>query len=518
MKYIILLAGFLTVVLTASAQSDVDPNGYNLFYYENGQVSSEGTMRDGKPDGYWKTYYENGKIKSEGNRRNFLLDSVWTFYNDSAKVAVQITYHEGKKNGIRRTFYADEITEENFVNDIKQGYTYTYTADGKLWKEVFFVDGLEEGIGRVFAKDDGRVIQLIYHKKGYITDIENINRIDNSRMKQGRWVTFYDDWQIHTEGEYKNNLKHGYFKEYSKEGVLLTTSKYIDGILQEDVAELAKLDIKREYYPSGKVKIIASYKDDVPQGVRREFSEEGKVVAGYIFRDGNIIGEGIIDAEGIKDGPWKEYYPNGVLKSVGTYDKGKRIGPWQFYYPNEQLEQMGSYNKDGKADGAWTWYFPTGDLLREENYFNGMIDGLSTEYDQYGVVIAQGEYLENEKEGTWTYNYGDHKSEGEYSLGMRHGKWKNYYSDGILSFEGEFIEDNPNGRHIWYWPNGLKKTEGNYSMGLKDGEWAKYNYDGSPFITIYYENGVEKKYDGIRVKIEEEEDSSPSKEDGYGDS
>ncbi len=65
-----------------------------------------------------------------------------------------------------------------------------------MQKEVFFVDGLEEGIGRVFAKNDGRVIQLIYHKKGYITDIENINRIDNARMKQGRWITFYDDWQI----------------------------------------------------------------------------------------------------------------------------------------------------------------------------------------------------------------------------------------------------------------------------------------------------------------------------------
>ncbi len=46
---------------------------------------------------------------------NFELDSVWTFYNDSAKVAVQITYLEGKKNGIRRTFYEDEIIEENFV-------------------------------------------------------------------------------------------------------------------------------------------------------------------------------------------------------------------------------------------------------------------------------------------------------------------------------------------------------------------------------------------------------------------
>jgi len=98
------------------------------------------------------------------------------------------------------------------------------------------------------------------------------------------------------------------------------------------------------------------------------------------------------------------------------------------------LEQIGSYNKDGKADGAWTWYYATGDLLREETYFNGMIDGFSIEYDEYGAVIAEGEYLEDEKEGKWNFNYGDHKSEGEYSIGMRHGKWKSYYSITAMVF------------------------------------------------------------------------------------
>ncbi len=43
-------------------------------------------------------------------------------------------------------------------------------------------------------------------------------------------------------------------------------------------------------------------------------------------------------------------------------------------------------------------------------------------------------------------------------------------------------------------------------MGLKDGEWVKYSYDGTPFINIFYENGVEKKYDGIRIKIYDEDE------------
>ena len=134
-----------------------------------------------------------------------------------------------------------------------------------------------------------------------------------------------------------------------------------------------------------------------------------------------------------------------------------------------------------------------------------MIDGFSIEYDEFGVTIAEGEYIEDYREDKWVFNYGDHKSEGEYLNGMRHGSWTNYYNDGIKSFEGKFIEDNPNGRQTWYWPNGNVKTQGNYSMGLKDGEWVKYNYDGTPFINIFYKNGVEKKYDGIRIKIYDED-------------
>jgi uncharacterized protein len=497
---------FLSVFCFALfAQQKVNPDGYNKFFYENGNLSSEGYIIKGQPDGYWKTYFESGKIKSEGNRKNFLLDSTWVFYSDSGKILLKINYLDGKKNGIRTTYQEDEIVEENFVDDIKQGLTHYYYPDGKLWKEMNFIDGLEEGLGKEFSNMDGRVVKLVHYKKGYTTDIEYINKIDKANMKQGKWKYFYPNGNVRLEGEYKNDLKHGYFKEFSENGDLTKTSKYLEGILQEDVAELAKLDIKTEYYPNGKPKIVASYKGYVPEGVRREYSQDGQIVAGYVFTAGNLIGKGIINEAGNRDGPWNEYYPNSVLRSEGVYDKGKRIGEWKFYHPNGQLEQTGSYNKNGKEEGTWLWYFATGELLREESYTDGKIDGLSTEYDETGSVIAQGDYIEDYKEGKWKFNYGDHLSEEEYLNGMLNGVCKNYYPDGIMSFEGKFIEDNPNGHHIWYWPNGSKKTEGDYVMGLKNGEWVKYNNNGSVFLSIFYENGVEKRYDGIRVRIYDDE-------------
>ena len=90
--YSFLITVFIFGSVICHAQNDIDPNGYNVFYYDNGNVSSEGSMRSGKPDGYWKTYYLNKVIKSEGNRKNFELDSTWSFYNKSGNIAIEINY------------------------------------------------------------------------------------------------------------------------------------------------------------------------------------------------------------------------------------------------------------------------------------------------------------------------------------------------------------------------------------------------------------------------------------------
>ena len=49
---------FLSGSIILAQETDINPNGYNTFYFQNGNVSSEGTLKDGKPIGYWKTYYE----------------------------------------------------------------------------------------------------------------------------------------------------------------------------------------------------------------------------------------------------------------------------------------------------------------------------------------------------------------------------------------------------------------------------------------------------------------------------
>ena len=141
-------------------------------------------------------------------------------------------------------------------------------------------------------------------------------------------------------------------------------------------------------------------------------------------------------------------------------------------------------------------------MQRKESFQEGLADGLMTEYDNLGKVIIQGTYWKGLEDGSWTYEMGDHREEGEYIEGMRDGEWRSYFANGDLKFEGKFIEDNPHGEHVWYWDNGKHKDKGNYIMGRKHGDWVTYNYDGSPFLVITFENGIEKKYDGVKINPE----------------
>ena len=480
-----------------SQGNKINPNGYNIFHYDNGKVSSEGPMVNGKPDGYWKNYYETGILKSEGNRKNFQLDSLWHFYNEEGKLTLEINYKNGKKNGYRITYNPTDISKEHFVDDVKQGYSYILDTTGRVKMEIPFVNGLENGLAREFDKE-GNIIQLIEYKKGYVVNRERINRYDADHRPHGKWKWFYEDGTLKTEGNFTHGLKNGYFKEYDPKGNLTSVSKYVNGEKEQQVEELSRLDVKTDYWPNGKPKVVASYKKGVPEGVRREYNEKGEVEKSYIFHNGKIIAEGVFTDSGEHDGLWKEYYEDHSLKSEGNYQHDKKIGTWKYYYPNGQLQETGDY-ENGEPEGKWIWYYPSGKLLREMSYYQGKRDGVITEYDEEGNVVLQGEYLEDKRDGKWIYQTGDAKEVTTYSDDLKNGWDRIYSNDGALLYEGKFIDDNPNGEHKWYWPNGKLKKVGRYVMGIKTGEWKTFAETGELFLTITYQNGKELKYDGINI-------------------
>jgi len=486
-------------VYLQSQNAVTDSLGRTYFYHENGQVSSFGYLEDGKPNGYWQTFHENGVIKSEGLRTHFLLDSMWVFYNEMGNKILEINYKEGLKNGLQNTYKEDEVISEMFENDVKNGLTTHYFKNGSVKKTIPFEKGRENGIAREFDAE-GTIIMLIEYRNGSFVRREHINRKDRNNNKQGVWKWFYEDGAVQSEGFYVNNLKNGFFKEYFPDGSLKSILKYVNDEIQQEVPELTKFDIKRDYYPNGRERVVGSYLNGIPEGIRREYDEEGKIVKSYIFSNGVIIGEGIVDENGFKQGYWKEYFFNGVLKAEGHYRNNNKTGVWKFYEDNEKVKQTGKFNNNGFQIGEWKWFHNDGSLKRIENYGNGTLDGLTEEYDTTGQLITKGLYEDGFEEGFWFYITSGYKQEGNYNSGRKNGEWKHYYPDGTIKFKGTYLDDFPNGKHFYYWENGRLKEEQNYIMGKADGIWRKYTPEGLLFIYIDYKRGIEYSYDGVVIR------------------
>lgn len=515
------LSSFLSV---AQNTPQLNSNGYNKFYYANGVVSSEGVLRDGKPDGYWKTYSTKGVIKSEGNRTDYQLDSVWKFYNEAGILAFEFKYKKGKKNGSKNTFdvmTGQIVSSENYITDVKEGNSFYYfkTKESNLNTKPIVKNSIPYIAGKMHGKAyeytiDSTIITITQYNKGSIVKVESINRKDAKGLKQGVWKLFYPTGTINRLVDYSDDRIHGYLKEYSSNGSLINTTKYNHGVLETDVPELVKLDLETKYYQGGAKFSTGTFKEGVAEGAHRKYAVDGRITETKIYSNGVVVSEGILDSAGRFQGLWKEYFSNGIIKSKGKYSNSTKIGEWVYYFQDGKIEQKGSYDRKGNTQGVWRWYYlchapcesDAGNLLREENYKNNMLEGSMIEYSDSGTVITKGEFLENEKEGFWMLELTDYKAEGSYKSGKRSGEWKHFYiTNNQIRFTGSFIDGEPDGKQVFYYPNGNVKKTGSYAGGLKDGEWKYYDKSGYLFLTILYENNIEIRFDRVKVVPETEQ-------------
>lgn len=94
------------------------------FFYENGQLASEGFFKDGKKNGHFKSWYENGQLESDWN----VLD--------------------GKENGFIQCWYTNgqKKKEGTLSNGIDNGQQTLWYENGKQKSEGQFINGKKQGI------------------------------------------------------------------------------------------------------------------------------------------------------------------------------------------------------------------------------------------------------------------------------------------------------------------------------------------------------------------------------------
>jgi len=479
---------------------DINPNGYNTFYYDNGSVASEGEFKNGVPVGLWKNYYPNGVIKSIGYKTSGFSDSTWFFYNPQGLLTQKYQYKNDKKNGCAQQFdsLGNVFFEMYYVDDVPVGEKQWLYPNGKIKKQVLFVNGKEEGVALEFNQS-GVVITEELYDNGFLKDRTEYNRLDENGQKTGLWREFYADGTIKSEQNYKNGEKYGISKMYNQKGKLIDIQDMTSDSTNTK-ADVGIIELYKEYYPGARIKIIGGLVDQKKSGIFREYDSIGNLVNGFIYKNDTLVSEGMILFDGTYTGAWTSYYPSGKVLSTGTYSNGVQNDLWVYYYPNGKKEQEGGY-RNNMPYGPWTWYYSNGQIKRKENYNpQGKLEGTVVEYDSTGIEIARGEYYEGLQEGPWFYQVGDHKEVGSFTIGQPDGMWYHYYKNGKTAFAGVFEEGIPKGKHIWYHTNGIKKKTGKYNGGVPHGVWKMYDEMGEVTEEIVYKNGEIIKINGFKVK------------------
>jgi antitoxin component YwqK of YwqJK toxin-antitoxin module len=510
MKRIIILLVFVLSFKIISAQENGETkDGYQVFKYPNGTVSSEGSFKNGKPEGFWKSYYVTGIKKSEGKRTNFLLDSIWIFYDQAGDTLEKINFLIGKKNGWYYKYKKEPskgvyiYSKELYAGDRKEGTAYLYFPDGKIQQTVTYNAGKKQGLSKEFDKE-GNIITLLEYNNDFLVSRERVNRLDNKGLKQGEWKEFYPNGRIKTEKTYVNDMLHGYYKEYDNRGILVLTMLYENGaIVKSRVEDEPDIEIVNKYDQDGKMIYSGPFRNKIPVGIHREYGKDGKVINAFRYNDnGLLLSEGIVDEAGNSNGKWKDLYPDGKVQAEGQYTDNRRSGQWKFYNEQGKVEQTGSYN-NGRPDGLWQWYYENGALLREEEYFQGQRDGSYTEYSVSGEIIAQGQYSDGERNDLWKFKAGDFTEEGKYIIGLKDGVWKSYYTNGKLKFKGNYVQGNPDGEQSIFYEDGRIREEQYYQMGIREKTWKKFDEEGAPILVIAYKNDIEVSINGVRIKLPE---------------
>ena len=427
-----------------------EKNGRVTSFSEDGSKEAEITYLNGIGNGPFVFYYSNGKIRMSGNYENDELDGLIREFDEGGNLTGEYYKKSGTMNG---KFIAYSYNDENVLTFKSQGNYLDGMQDGK-WEYFIFENNKPELIGyKTYSLDE--LDGPYYYFSG---DSIIVTNYDNGLLN-GNHLVYYDlgSWLLGgvpkdtancvliSNGNYKNGLKNGFWKEYSISGQLLREGNYNEN-LEEG---------KWTYY----FDMYTGYKSD------------NSLIA-----------------------PW-----SGMLYLEENYKKGKLNGEVKrFAYLEEIEEPCLSVENDTCTTTIMVKRFES------LNYINDILQGEYLLKDSNNVIITKGWYSKGQRDSFWfmrVYNEADTVLiNTSYNYGLLNGKTDFYNSDSILTKTGYFDSDLRSG--IWkeYDLNQNLLAEYSYKLGKIDGKVIEYFTNGKIKRKCEYTNDILKslvEYDSI---------------------
>lgn len=196
-----------------------------------------------------------------------------------------------------------------------------------------------------------------------------------------------------------------------------------------------------------------------------------------------------------------------------TDSNGLRQGPWEKKSYDGKLIYKGAF-KDGKPIGEWTRYHRNGVIKARMTYQTDSDSVHSQLYDELGKKVAQGNYIQQKKEGKWIYfaqgrmvgseefkkdlkngtsiTYypsGEMMERSEWINGLKDGNYETFFKNGKPYFQCKMKMDMRHGLCLINDPNGIPELEAEYKNNLRHGSWKYYDKNGGIRYTLIYVDG-----------------------------
>lgn len=132
------------------------------------------------------------------------------------------------------------------------------------------------------------------------------------------------------------------------------------------------------------------------------------------------------------------YTTGGVLESEGMMRGKKRVGKWLFYHENGKSIMSEENYVNGKLEGSYKTYYPSGEPTEITSYKNGLLDGNYKKYSIKGLLYNDFNYKRGKLNGMAVYysrSTGDLIKKGPFKDDLRVGTWENYVDGELVSTE-----------------------------------------------------------------------------------
>jgi antitoxin component YwqK of YwqJK toxin-antitoxin module len=315
-------------------------------------------------------------------------------------------------------------------------------------------------------------------KKGYWQEISSTS---DFKYKKGQLTYFYANGNKFAEVEVIDSFPNRKTKFYDTEEKLVKT-------VRKEQDSTVKIHLENGYYKHsysnmGTIIMEGLVENNLEQSVWKKYRNE----------DGTL--RQIIEMkDGFEHGKRENYWPNGRLKDVSYWDKGKQIGEGIMYYKNGNVK-LKNVVKKGQVHGLMEKYYSDGTLKSTGNYWYGALKDSSKKYYENGIlknkIYISLDTITGISIGQEYRYYPSGKIEikSDIKNDLPDGIMISYYENGEMEHWVEMTQNNTDGKFITYFKSGGKKMEGKMKDNVLIDNLKYFNEKGNLIKTMIVENG-----------------------------